>query len=194
MSPLEIVAVAFSLAGVWLTAMRKPLCWPVGLVSVLLYAKVFFDAKLYSDLLLQGFFAGMILYGWHGWRKGALDAGGVVEVGRVSPRGWIAGFVAGAAGTVALGALMAHFTDAAVPWLDAGLTSFSLVSQYWTARRWIETWWLWIAVDVIYTGLFLSKELYLTAVLYALFVGLAVRGPFPSSSGREATLLSVSGS
>ena len=71
---------------------------------------------------------------------------------------------------------MAHFTDAAVPWLDAGLTSFSLVSQYWTARRWIETWWLWIVVDVIYTGLFLYKELYLTAVLYALFIGLAVRG------------------
>jgi nicotinamide mononucleotide transporter len=192
MSPLEIVAVIFSVAGVWLTALRKPLCWPVGLVSVVLYAKVFLDAKLYSDLLLQGFFAVMILYGWHNWRRGAAESAGQVTVSRVSPRGWIAGGVLGGAGTAALGALMAYFTDAAVPWLDAGMTSFSLVSQYWTARRWIETWWLWIAVDLIYTGLFLYKELYLTAALYALFVGLAVRGLVSWGKGREATVLSGS--
>ena len=192
MSPLEIVAVIISVAGVWLTAMRKPLCWPVSLISVVLYAKVFLDAKLYSDLLLQGFFAVMILYGWYGWRRGAIEAGGVVTVSRVSMRGWAAGIAAGAVGTVALGALMAHFTDAAVPWLDAGLTSFSLVAQYWTARRWIETWWLWIVADVIYTGLFLYKELYLTAGLYALFIALAIRGLAKWSQGREATVLSGS--
>jgi nicotinamide mononucleotide transporter len=176
MSPLEIVAVIVSIATVWLTTQRNPLCWPIGLASVALYAKVFFDAKLYSDLLLQGFFAVMIVYGWNGWRRGMRDTGGAVAVGNVSPRGWVAGAVAGGVGTLVLGAIMARFTDAAVPWVDAGLTSFSLVAQYWTARRWIENWWLWIAVDVIYTGLFFYKELYLTAALYALFVGLAARG------------------
>lgn len=192
MSPLEIVAVIVSIAGVWLTTLRKPLCWPVGLVSVILYAKVFFDAKLYSDLLLQGFFALMIAYGWHRWRQGAAEAGGVVSVGRASRRDWLIGIVAGGVGTVLLGYVMARFTDAAVPWLDAGLTSFSLVAQYWTARRWIETWWLWIVVDLIYTGLFLYKELYLTGVLYALFVGLAVRGLLSWNDGREAVVLSGS--
>ena len=116
----------------------------------------------------------------------------MVTVSRVSVRGWAAGIAAGAVGTVALGALMAHFTDAAVPWLDAGLTSFSLVAQYWTARRWIETWWLWIVADLIYTALFLYKELYLTAGLYALFVALAIRGLAKWSQGREATVLSGS--
>jgi len=192
MSLLEIVAVIVSIAGVWLTTLRRPLCWPVGLASVLLYAKVFLDAKLYSDLLLQGFFAGMIVYGWHRWRRGALEAGGVVSVERVPPRDWIIGTAAGGVGTILLGYLMARFTDAAVPWLDAGLTSFSLVAQYWTARRWIETWWLWIVVDIVYTGLFLYKELYLTAGLYALFVGLAVRGLLSWNDGREATVLSGS--
>lgn len=192
MSPLEIVAVIVSIAGVWLTTLRKPLCWPVGLVSVLLYAKVFFDAKLYSDLLLQGFFAVMIVYGWHRWRRGARQEGGVVTVSRVSPRDWIIGIAAGGAGTIGLGYLMASFTDAAVPWLDAGLTSFSLVAQYWTARRWIENWWVWIVVDAIYTGLFLYKELYLTAALYAFFIGLAARGLRSWNEGREATVLSGS--
>jgi nicotinamide mononucleotide transporter len=192
MSLLEIVAVIVSIAGVWLTTLRRPLCWPVGLASVLLYAKVFLDAKLYSDLLLQGFFAGMIVYGWYGWRRGSAEAGGLVSVERVPLRDWIIGMAAGGVGTVALGTLMASFTDAAVPWLDAGLTSFSLVAQYWTARRWIETWWLWIVVDIVYTGLFLYKELYLTAVLYALFVGLAVRGLLSWNDGREATVLNGS--
>jgi len=192
MSPLEIVAVIVSIASVWLTILRKPLCWPVGLVSVLLYAKVFFDAKLYSDLLLQGLFAVMLVYGWHRWRQGVAKVGAVVSVDRVPPRHWLIGAAAGGAGTVGLGYLMASFTDAAVPWLDAGLTSFSLVAQYWTARRWIETWWLWIVVDIVYTGLFLYKELYLTAVLYALFVGLALRGLLSWNDGREATILSGS--
>jgi len=194
MSLLEVVAVIVSLAAVWLTTARKPLCWPVGLASVALYAKVFFDAKLYSDLLLQGFFAVMIVYGWHGWRRGR-QADGEVLVSAVPPRGWIAGVAAGAAGTGALGALMAHFTDAAVPWVDAGLTSFSLVAQYWAARRWVENWWLWIAVDVIYTGLFLYKDLYLTAALYALFVGLAARGLWSwGSASRARAAPALSGS
>ena len=192
MSALEIVAVIVSVLGVWLTTRRLPLCWPIGLASVVLYAKVFFDAKLYSDLLLQGFFAVMIVYGWYGWRRGSAEAGGVVSVRRVPPRDWVIGMAAGGVGTVLLGTLMASFTDAAVPWLDAGLTSFSLVAQYWTARRWIENWWVWIVVDVIYTGLFLYKELYLTAALYAFFIGLAARGLYSWNKGREATVLSGS--
>jgi nicotinamide mononucleotide transporter len=71
---------------------------------------------------------------------------------------------------------MARFTDAAVPWLDAGLTSYSLVAQYWTARQRVANWWLWIGVDLVYTGLFLWKALYLTAGLYAAFVVMAVLG------------------
>jgi len=191
MSALEIVAVIVSVLAVWLTTRRQPLCWPVGLVSVILYAKVFFDAKLYSDLLLQGFFAVMIVYGWVGWRRNARATDGAVAVGRVSPHDWVIGFAAGGLGTVLLGAVMAYFTDAAVPWLDAGLTSFSLVAQYWTARRWIENWWVWIAVDVIYTGLFLYKELYLTAGLYAFFIGLAVRGLWSWSAARSSPVLSA---
>ena len=191
MSPLEIVAVIVSVLGVWLTTLRKPLCWPVGLASVILYAKVFFDAKLYSDLLLQGFFAGMIVYGWYGWRRSAGVIGGGVVVGGVPPRGWVTGIAGGGLGTVLLGGMMAHFTDAAVPWLDAGLTSFSLVAQYWTARRWIENWWVWIAVDVIYTGLFLYKELYLTAGLYAFFIGLAARGLWSWNAARSSPGLSA---
>ena len=63
-----------------------------------------------------------------------------------------------------------------MPWLDATLSSFSLVAQYWTARRHLENWLLWIAVDAVYVGLFLFKGLMLTAGLYAVLIVLAVIG------------------
>jgi len=77
---------------------------------------------------------------------------------------------------VALGMVMHTFTDAALPWLDAALTAFSLVAQWWQARRHVAAWWLWIVVDVIYTGLYLYKSLDVTAALYLGLVGLAVLG------------------
>jgi nicotinamide mononucleotide transporter len=71
---------------------------------------------------------------------------------------------------------MAHWTDAAQPWLDAALTGFSLVAQLWMAQKRLQCWALWMVLDVIFVGLFLYKGLYLTAALYALFTLIAVRG------------------
>ncbi len=82
----------------------------------------------------------------------------------------------GALGALALGAFMAHCTRADLPWLDAALAAFSLVAQWWQARRHVASWWLWIAVDLVYVGMYLHKALHLTALLYALFVALAVNG------------------
>lgn len=67
MSALEIIGVAVSALAIWLTARRKMLCWPIGLASVALYGWIFFDARLYSDALLQGAFAALQLYGWRRW-------------------------------------------------------------------------------------------------------------------------------
>lgn len=77
MSPLEIAGVIVSALAIWLTAKRRMLCWPVGLASVALYGWIFFDAKLYSDMLLQGAFAVLQVYGWQRWlAQRASEAGG----------------------------------------------------------------------------------------------------------------------
>ncbi|HLY58406.1 MAG TPA: nicotinamide riboside transporter PnuC [Stellaceae bacterium] len=175
MSPLEIVAVVVSFLAIWLTMRRHVLCWPVGLLSVILYAKIFFDAQLYSDTLLQGCFAVSILYGWIVWQRNKIESGEVV-VADPSAAALGCGLICGAAGSLLLGFLMGRYTNAALPWLDAMLSSFSLVGQWWTARRYIANWWLWIAVDTVYVGMFLFKALYLTAGLYAAFTVLAVLG------------------
>lgn len=175
MSALEIIAVIVSALAVWLTARRHLWCWPIGLVSVLLYARIFLDVKLYSDLLLQLIFAIMQLYGWWQWRKAKAEQHEILSQ-RLPRSGLMSGILSGALGSLLLGYAMARFTDAHIPWLDSALTGFSLVAQFWMVRKYIANWWLWIAVDIIYVGVYVYKDLYLTAALYAGFIVLALIG------------------
>ena len=175
MSPLEIAAVLTSVIGIWLTTRRKLSSWPVILVSCVLYALVFRREKLYSDMLLQFVYMAFAIYGWWHWWRGVKEEG-IVRVERLSGRGLAAGIVVGAAGSFLLGFLMARYTDAALPHIDAALTSFSLVAQWWSTRKHIANWWLWIVVDALEIGVFLYRRLYLTSVLFAFLIFLAVLG------------------
>ena len=175
MSPLEIAAVLTSVIGIWLTTRRKLSSWPVILVSCVLYALVFRREKLYSDMLLQFAYFAFGVYGWWHWWGGVKEEG-IVRVERLSGRGLAEGIAVGAAGSVGLGFLMAQYSDAALPHIDATLTSFSLVAQFWSTRKHIANWWLWIVVDALEIGVFLYKRLYLTAVLFVVLIFLAVVG------------------
>lgn len=172
---LEWSAVAFSILGVWLMAQRRMLAWPVGLVSVGLYALVFFEARLYSDTLLQGAFAAFLLYGWINWRRQQKPDGRVV-ITPLPSHHCMRDLCFGVGFGLALGAAMHSWTNAALPWLDAMLAALSLVAQWWQARRHVAAWWLWIVVDVVYVGMYAVKSLHATAGLYLVFVGLAVMG------------------
>ncbi|RMM40396.1 Nicotinamide mononucleotide transporter PnuC [Pseudomonas syringae pv. aptata] len=175
MSGLELFAAAIGVIAVWLTVKQNPWCWPIGLVMVVIYIWIFFDVKLYSDMLLQVIYAGLQVYGWLQWTRHG-DGLPVKAVTTLQNSSVLKGLAVGALVSVALGAGMAHFTDAAQPWLDAALTGFSLVAQVWMAQKRVQCWPLWILLDVIFVGLFIYKELYLTAALYGLFTLLAVQG------------------
>ncbi|MCE1117943.1 MULTISPECIES: nicotinamide riboside transporter PnuC [Pseudomonas] len=175
MSGLELFAAALGVIAVWLTVRQNPWCWPIGLVMVVLYSWIFYEVKLYSDMLLQLVYAVLQLYGWWQWtRPERVEAARHVSSLTLAPL--LKGLAVGLLASVLLGAGMANFTDAAQPWLDAALTGFSLVAQVWMAQKRLQCWALWVVLDVIFVGLFLYKGLYLTAALYALFTLIAVRG------------------
>ncbi|WP_296218768.1 nicotinamide riboside transporter PnuC [Pseudomonas sp. UBA2684] len=175
MSSLEILAAALGTWAVWLTVRQNPWCWPIGLVMVLLYAWIFFEGKLYSNMLLQGVYAALQLYGWWQWTRGGEQQQGL-QVSRLSTRALLLSATLGSAGALGLGYLMASFTDAAAPWQDAALSAFSLVAQVWMAQKRLECWPLWVVLDLLFVALFLQQGLYLTAGLYALFTVLAISG------------------
>ncbi|KUM43332.1 nicotinamide riboside transporter PnuC [Pseudomonas sp. EpS/L25] len=175
MSAVELVAAVLGVIAVWFTVRQNIWGWPIGLVMVLLYVWIFYDVKLYSDMLLQVVYAALQLYGWWQWLRGGQHHQGREVTSLVTPS-ILAGLAVGAGGSLALGYLMGTHTDAALPWLDAALTGFSLVAQFWMAQKRLQCWVLWFVLDVIYVGLFYYKGLYPTAVLYAVFVGLAAYG------------------
>jgi nicotinamide mononucleotide transporter len=171
---VEIAGALITWLGIWLTARRVLACWPVVLAADILYLVVFYQARLYSDTLLQAFFVAFTLYGWWHWWRG-LRKEGEVRVAPLGRRSMVAALAVGAVGSVLLGMLMARI-GAALPHLDAALTSYSLVGSWWQARKNIANWWLWIVVNAIYVGEYIYKDLLVTAVVYAVLIVLAVIG------------------
>jgi len=179
----ELAAAVLSAIGVWLGVRQAVWNWPFGIVSVLMYAWIFFRARLYADAGLQLFYAGISVYGWWHWLTGGRGAGNggdapaaTLPVTRL-PRAWwpaVVGLTALAAWGI--GHLLATQTNAAIPYLDAALTATSLTAQWMLTRKYVENWLLWIAVDVVYVPTYLSRALPVTAVLYAVFLVLAVLG------------------
>ena len=171
----ELLAAAVSALDVWLAVKRSMISWPITILASLLYMEQFRESRLYSDMLLQGIFVLFAVYGWWHWWRG-LKAEGSVRVVRPKTSELWRDVALGVVGGVALGWWMMRHTDASLPWLDAALTSFSLVGTWWGARKYIANWWLWIVVDVIYVWEYVYKGLDLTAGLYAVFVVLAGLG------------------
>ena len=175
MISLELVAVVLTLLAVYLTARQVLWCWPLAMVSVTLYAVVFYQAKLYADMGLQGLYFGLAIYGWWAWRHGGEDRG-ELHVTLASTRTRLVLVVIGTGVGILLGQTLSRFTDASLPFMDSALTSFSIVGQWMQTRKLLEAWLVWLGVDVFYVGMFLYKGLYLTAGLYAVFLILAVLG------------------
>jgi nicotinamide mononucleotide transporter len=171
---VELAGGVTTAVGIWLTARRNLLCWPIILAADFLYLVVFYQARLFSDTLLQVFFVAFTLYGWWNWWRGVQQEGEV----RVVPlplRNIVVAILSGVIGTFAVGHVTRQM-NAALPFLDASLLSFSLVASWWQARKHIANWWLWIVVDAIYIGEYIYKDLWLTAMLYAGLVVLAIVG------------------
>lgn len=172
---LEPIAVAFGIASVWLSVRQNIWSWPTAIVNVSLYFVIFYEQKLYADMGLQLFYAAISAYGWYHWLYGGAEHT-VLRVSR-TPRGlWPVLVLLWAGAFFGLGWLLQRHTDAAVPFVDAGLTAGSLVAQWMMTRKYVENWAVWVMLDICYVALFLSRGLHLTAFLYGVFLVLAARG------------------
>jgi len=174
-NPIEIVAVVVTLAAVYLTARQIIWCWPLGMVSVTLYALVFHRARLYADMGLQGLYFGLAIYGWWAWLHGGEDHG-ELKVSRTSWPTRVVLLLIGVFFGIVLGFTFDRFTDASLPYMDSTLTSFSIVAQWMQTRKLLEAWLLWIAINRLSAGMFAYKSLFPTAGLYGVLLCLAVFG------------------
>jgi nicotinamide mononucleotide transporter len=187
MSWLEVLAVVASLASVALTVRRHVACWPTGIVGVAAYFALFVEQKLYADSALQIVFLAQNAYGWWYWLHGT-GASGERPVGVLGNRARAAVVAATAIVALLVGAALQRWTDAALPYADAALSTTSLVANWLLARKLIENWWLWLAADVGYVVVFWTKGLHLSAGLYVVLFALCVVGVREWTATRRAEL------
>jgi len=174
-TPLELVSFALAVLTVWLNIRQNHWAWLFSILSSLLYAAVFADARLYGDAGLQFVFVAVSVWGWSQWLRGGEDHR-PLQVSTLAARGRAVMVLSWLAGWLLLSWFLQRYTDTDVPHMDGFLTAGSLVGQFLLSRKKLENWLVWIAVDVLYVGLYLYKHLTLTAILYALFVLMAAAG------------------
>ena len=150
--------------------------WPLAIASSLLYFLLFWKSRLYGDASLQIFFAAVAGWGWWQWLRGTDDAGAALRVRSLGPTGrWIS-LVSVAVAWPATALFLQRFTDTDVPWWDAFPTAASVLGQWLLGRKYVENWPVWIVVNVVGVALFAYKGLWLTVVLYAVFVAMSFVG------------------
>ena len=173
---IEVLGFALALVMVVCSIRELHWSWPLAIVSSLLYFFVFKDSLLYAEASLQIVFAVLALWGWWQWlRRGEGDAP-ALHIQQMSRRGWWLCTLALALLWPALAWGLMHYTDSDVPWWDALPTALSLIGQALLGRKLIENWLVWLVVNVISVGLFAYKGLWLTCLLYVIFIAMSMAG------------------
>lgn len=173
---LEVVACVAAVAMVVCNLQVRVLAWPLAMLSSALYGLLFWRDGLYGQSALQVLFIAVAAWGWWQWLRGT-DAGGQpLTVRPLTRRGRLAAVAAAGVAWLAVGVVLATRTDSTVPWWDAFPTGVSVVGQVLLARKYVENWLAWLAVNVVATALFAWQGLVLTALLYAVFVAMSVAG------------------
>jgi len=174
-TPLELLSFVLAVITVALNIRQNHWAWLFAIISSAAYGVVFHGARLYGDMGLQLVFIVVSVWGWYQWLHGGAGKE-ALAVTHLDGRGWAVAVAAWLFGFALLSTFLARFTNTDVPHIDGFLTAGSLVGQLLLSRKKVQNWHVWIAVDVLYVGLYLFKGLVLTAILYALFCVMAAAG------------------
>ncbi|WP_444922410.1 nicotinamide riboside transporter PnuC [Microbulbifer sp. CnH-101-G] len=177
MSLWEVAAVILALAYLLLAMREKISCWYAAFASTAIYLVLFWDVSLLMESALQIFYLVMAVYGWWQWRHHR-DKNKDLKIHRWELQTHLMVFSGVGILTVLFGYLLDNFTSAALPYLDSFTTLGAVVTTYMVTRKVLENWIYWIVVDGASIYLYLDRGLYLTALLFLLYVVLVVIGFF----------------
>ncbi len=177
---LELIAVTLAFVCVAFNVLENPIGWPFAVASCVLYTWLFGQHKLYGDAGVQMFFALAALWAWWQWVYGHRRSGegslATLQISKLSPKGRLRVVLAWLVLWPAIGFLLTRVTDSDVPFFDAFPTAGSVIGQILLGRKFLENWLVWIVVNIASIALLGYKALYLSAVLYAVFIAMALIG------------------
>ena len=174
---LEIIGTIVGLVYLWLEYRASIYLWAASIVMPAIYIFVYYDAGLYADFGINIYYLFAAIYGWAVWKYGnTTHQQEELPITHITLRSSLVAAGVFAIAFVAIAWLLIHHTDSDVPWCDAFTTALSIIGMWMLARKYVEQWWTWMVVDVVCVGLYIYKELYFTAALYALYAIVAVFG------------------
>lgn len=178
---LEIISTISGIACVYFQTREKIIAWPFGILSVSLAVFIFYREMLYSDFILHSIYIILNIYGWYYWSKVKRKAHSkvkILEIQSISRFQIIWWLIIIFSVTGMWGYFMHKNFNASFPYLDAFTTAGSLVAQYLLARKVLQNWLIWIAVDLVAIGVYLAKDLYFFSALFMVYLLLCIKGYF----------------
>jgi nicotinamide mononucleotide transporter len=174
-NPWEITAVVLGIAYLLLAMREQISCWYAAFISTAIFLVLFWQAGLLMESALQVYYLAMAVYGWWHWRHGNQEDGSLA-IGRWSGQQHLLAIAAVLLLSGVSGALLSHYTTAASPYLDSFTTWGAVLTTWMVARKLLENWLYWIVIDGLSIFLYIDRELYLTAALFAVYLVIVIIG------------------
>jgi nicotinamide mononucleotide transporter len=180
-SYVELIGTSFGLASVYFASRANILTWGTGIVNEVFLFILFFQVQLYADMFLQIYFFIVTLYGWYKWNAKTAEN----RISEISNRNKVSLAAIILTGTLVSGFLITNIhlylpnyfkIQAAYPYIDSFVMVSSIIATILLARKKIENWYLWIAVDLVCFVLYFRKGVYFLSLEYFIFLGLASYG------------------
>ncbi len=177
MNWLEIIGTLVGLVYLWLEYKASIWLWLASVIMPAVYLVIYYQAGLYADFGINVYYLLIAIYGIWLWLGGGTENHKRELPITTTPKGmwWKMGLFSMAIFFL-IAFVLVRFTDSNVPWMDSFTTSLSIVAMWMLARKYVEQWLIWILVDAVSAGLYIYKELYFTAGLYALYAIIAYFG------------------
>ena len=178
---IEILGTAVGLIYLWQEYRASIYLWITSIILPAIYLYVYYQAGLYADFGINIYYLVIALYGWLAWRynfslRGKRKESKELSISHIRQGVIIRLALLFLAAWAIISYILIHYTNSTVPFTDAFTTALSIVGMYMLARKYIEQWWVWLVVDITSCALYIYKELYFTAALYALYAIIAIFG------------------
>lgn len=172
---LELIGTIVGIIYLWLEYKASIHLWIAGIIMPAIYIFVYYDAGLYADFGINIYYLLVAVYGWIMWKYGG-RVGKELPITSMPKCNVLPLTITAIAVFLLIAFVLIYFTDSTVPWLDSFTTALSIIGMWMLARKYIEQWWVWIAVDLVSAGLYIYKDLNFTAALYFLYAIIAIFG------------------
>jgi nicotinamide mononucleotide transporter len=181
MSLWELLAVILAIAYLLLAVRENVLCWYFAFVSTAIYTVLFWDVSLLMDSALNVYYMVMAVFGWYQWTRGGVNNASESQplaVQSMSKRQHVLVIIAVILLSLTSGYLLSENSSAAWPYIDSFTTWASVITTYLVTRKYLQNWFYWIVIDAVSVPLYLERGLNLTALLFVVYIIIAVSGYF----------------